>query len=85
LIDVRGKGISIILVTHSGKNESLGVRGASAIEDNIDYSISLKDCKKESDYCKFSYKFEKVRTQLSYDTIKPRTLEFCPNKNGVHE
>lgn len=82
LLDMRGKGYSIILITHSGKDLTKGIRGHSSIEDNTDYTIQLTDKKLDSDYCRFEYRFTKVRGHISYNYLRPNILSFKPKSEN---
>jgi len=79
---MRGKGYSIILITHSGKDLTKGIRGHSSIEDNTDYTIQLTDKKLDSDYCRFEYRFTKVRGHISYNYLRPNILSFKPKSEN---
>ncbi|MFW6002438.1 MAG: hypothetical protein ACOCQD_03780 [archaeon] len=64
------------MVTHTGKDESKGIRGFSGIEDNVDNVLLLKDKRKGSENCKFSYHFHKTRQRIPFYYTKSRTMEF---------
>ncbi len=71
LVSLRHADQSILIVHHEGKGRS-GQRGASAREDILDYSIKLTEVtKKDEKNCsKFSFKWDKCRSQM------PRPHEF---------
>jgi len=56
---IRHKGIAVVIVHHAGKNGD--VRGASRLEDILDYSIQLKELSSSSDGASFSINFTKCR------------------------
>jgi len=86
MLDLRNKGINIILVAHSGKDISKGIRGASNVEDNVDIVIQLKDKKDgNTDNVCFEYNFTKCRFHAKYNIIKPRILEFKQEDNGRYQ
>ncbi len=57
--DLRHKGIAIVVVHHDGKNGM--VRGASRIEDIMDYIIDLKKKEEHDDSTAFQMVFTKCR------------------------
>lgn len=61
LIKLRHKGHSVLLVHHSGKNSTQ--RGASAREDNLDYSFRLTLPKDGAEH-KFEFTWDKTRTGM---------------------
>lgn len=57
--DIRYKGIALVIVHHNGKNDKM--RGASRLEDILDYSVNLTG--KGSETTSFMMNFTKCRRQ----------------------
>ena len=83
LLELRAKGIAVILLHHVGKNGEQ--RGTSAIEDNINISIKLTQPigYKGEDGAKFKVEFTKAR-RLYGDDAKSFTLHL-QTENGVFD
>lgn len=84
LLRLRGKGISVILITHQGwKGDN--PRGTSSLEDNNDVSIKLNktnDWKIENGV-KFQLVFDKLRQRIDNDNLMNNTiLSFFRDNQG---
>lgn len=86
LLELKGLGISTILIHHEGKNGDQ--RGASHRIDNLDTHISLKlpsDYKPE-DGCRFICRFEKKRVdQRALSLVANTEFRLSLNENGLYQ
>lgn len=64
LRNLRHKNLAVIIVHHAGKNGTL--RGASRLEDIVDYSIELRDSKTYTEKTAFQAVFTKCRGEKPF-------------------